>query len=67
MSSQVLMWLRLFGSICAMSACLPGWQRLMLIMFVIMQAEVQSFYADGAIALHTRSLKYGKVSNTICL
>lgn len=27
-----------------------------------MQAEVQSFYADGAIALHTRSLKYGKVS-----
>lgn len=27
-----------------------------------LQAEVQSFYADGAIALHTRSLKYGKVS-----
>ena len=28
------------------------------------QAEVQTFYADGAIALHTRSLKYGKVSTT---
>ncbi len=28
----------------------------------VLQAEVQSFYADGAIALHTRSLKYGKVS-----
>lgn len=27
----------------------------------MLQAEVQSFYADGAIALHTRSLKYGKV------
>ena len=41
----------------------------MLNMFVIlclpMQAEVQSFYADGAIALHTRSLKYGKVSKII--
>ena len=29
----------------------------------VLQAEVQSFYADGAIALHTRSLKYGKVSS----
>ncbi len=28
----------------------------------VLQAEVQSFYADGGIALHTRSLKYGKVS-----
>ena len=26
-----------------------------------MQAEIQSFYADGSIALHTRSTKYGKV------
>lgn len=31
-------------------------------MCAALQAEVQSFYADGAIALHTRSLKYGKVS-----
>ncbi len=27
----------------------------------LISAEVQSFYADGAVALHTRSLKYGKV------
>ena len=26
------------------------------------QAEVQSLHADGSIALHTRSAKYGKVS-----
>lgn len=25
-------------------------------------AEVQSFYGDGAVALHTRSLKYGKLA-----
>ena len=25
------------------------------------QAEVQSLFADGALSLHTRSLKYGKV------
>ncbi len=25
------------------------------------QADVHSFYADGAISLHARSLKYGKV------
>lgn len=24
-------------------------------------AEVQSFYGDGAVALHTRSMKYGKL------
>lgn len=36
-------------------------------MCVALQAEVQSFYADGAIALHTRSLKYGKVSKTSSL
>ncbi len=29
----------------------------------LISAEVQSFYADGAIALHTRSLKYGKLEN----
>ncbi|KAL3146314.1 hypothetical protein ABBQ32_003010 [Trebouxia sp. C0010 RCD-2024] len=29
----------------------------------LISAEVQSFYADGAIALHTRSLKYGKLAN----
>lgn len=27
----------------------------------LISSEVQSFYADGAVALHTRSLKYGKV------
>lgn len=29
----------------------------------LISAEVQSFYHDGAIALHTRSLKYGKLAN----
>jgi exosome complex RNA-binding protein Csl4 len=29
----------------------------------LISAEVQSFYADGAVALHTRSLKYGKVGS----
>ena len=29
----------------------------------LISAEVQSFYADGAIGLHTRSLKYGKLQN----
>lgn len=27
----------------------------------VISAEVQSFFADGAVALHTRSLKYGKL------
>lgn len=47
-------------------AYLAGTQLLALYitMCLPMQAEVQSFYADGAIALHTRSLKYGKVSKT---
>jgi exosome complex component RRP4 len=27
------------------------------------QAEVQAFFGDGSMAIHTRSLKYGKVSN----
>jgi hypothetical protein len=27
----------------------------------LLVAEVQSFFADGAMSLHTRSLKYGKV------
>ena len=30
---------------------------------VFFQAEVQSTYSDGALSLHTRSLKYGKVSS----
>lgn len=29
----------------------------------LLVAEVQAFYADGAMSLHTRSLKYGKVSS----
>lgn len=28
---------------------------------VYVQAEVQSVFSDGALSLHTRSLKYGKV------
>lgn len=28
----------------------------------LLVAEVQAFFADGAMSLHTRSLKYGKVS-----
>lgn len=32
-------------------------------LFLISQAEVQSIFADGALSLHTRSLKYGKVSH----
>ena len=27
----------------------------------LLVAEVQSFFSDGAISLHTRSLRYGKV------
>jgi hypothetical protein len=34
--------------------------------FLLAQAEVQQFYSDGSMALHTRSLKYGKVCS-ICL
>jgi hypothetical protein len=43
----------------------------------LLVAEVQAFFADGAMSLHTRSLKYGKVGpehetsymyeGTICL
>ncbi|GAA6059728.1 hypothetical protein JCM10212_000256 [Sporobolomyces blumeae] len=29
----------------------------------LLVAEVQSFFADGAMSLHTRSLKYGKLKN----
>ncbi len=29
----------------------------------LLVAEVQAFFADGAMSLHTRSLRYGKVSN----
>ena len=27
----------------------------------LLVAEVQAFFADGAMSIHTRSLKYGKV------
>ena len=33
----------------------------------LISAEVQSVHADGTLALHTRSLKYGKVSQEINL
>ena len=29
----------------------------------LLVAEVQAFFSDGAMSLHTRSLKYGKVSS----
>jgi len=32
----------------------------------LLVAEVQAFFSDGAMSLHTRSLKYGKVCSTIC-
>jgi exosome complex component RRP4 len=32
-------------------------------LFINAQAEVQNFFADGAMSLHTRSLKYGKLEN----
>lgn len=31
------------------------------------QAEVQAVFSDGAVSLHTRSLKYGKVSWALAL
>eukprot|EP00741_Cyanophora_paradoxa_P002971 tig00000655_g2884.t1 len=31
----------------------------------LISAEVQSFFADGALGLHTRSLKYGKLENGV--
>jgi len=31
----------------------------------LLVAEVQAFFQDGAMSLHTRSLKYGKVSTSI--
>lgn len=33
----------------------------------LISAEVQSTYDDGSVSLHTRSLKYGKVSSKIIL
>ena len=33
----------------------------------LLVAEVQAFYADGTMSLHTRSLKYGKVKVVLCL
>ena len=35
----------------------------------LLVAEVQAFFGDGAMSLHTRSLRYGKVrsnSPTVC-
>ena len=29
----------------------------------VISAEIQSVYNDGSLALHTRSVKYGKVRN----
>lgn len=31
------------------------------------QAEVQAVFSDGAVSLHTRSLKYGKVSRAFAV
>ena len=31
----------------------------------LLVAEVQAFFADGSMSLHTRSLKYGKVSLSV--
>lgn len=31
----------------------------------LLVAEVQAFFADGAMSLHTRSLKYGKVRDIL--
>lgn len=31
----------------------------------LLVAEVQAFFADGAISLHTRSLRYGKVCDKL--
>ena len=32
----------------------------------LLVAEVQAFFSDGAMSLHTRSLKYGKVDQVVC-
>ena len=29
----------------------------------VISAEIQSVYSDGSLALHTRSVKYGKVGD----
>ena len=31
----------------------------------LVSAEIQNFYNDGAVSLHTRSLKYGKLENAL--
>ena len=31
----------------------------------LISAEVQSVFSDGQLSLHTRSLKYGKVSHKV--
>lgn len=33
----------------------------------LLVAEVQAFFSDGAMSLHTRSLKYGKVSSALSI
>lgn len=33
----------------------------------LISAEVQSVFTDGSLSLHTRSLKYGKVSFKNCV
>ena len=33
----------------------------------LLVAEVQAFFADGAMSLHTRSLTYGKVRGSECV
>jgi len=33
----------------------------------LLVAEVQAFFADGAMSLHTRSLTYGKVLAVCCV
>ena len=49
-----------------LSCCIgvvPAPDFIILSAWSVFQAEVQSVYADGALLLHTRSLKYGKVSS----
>jgi len=33
----------------------------------LLVAEVQAFFSDGAMSLHTRSLKYGKVNTAMLI
>jgi hypothetical protein len=40
----------------------PGLTTLYRMLLPQISAEVQSIYSDGAVSLHTRSLKYGKLA-----